>query len=347
MAVGDITKQVSMIGEIAMSGDTSQVAQTIEKMVLITALAEIFMPAREIRARVNDDIGYLAGYLPPELGTAALQTFGVKHPHFGDHIPDTVSEALAAGAKIGKAYAIQKQTEAEQAKKLARQAKLGVAIPESGETVDDDTAAKVLAALKAERAEKMGLTGAATSMTAILAERDAKMPALKAAEAERLAKIDDAERIRQEHAAKIRAMEAEMKAQKQAMRDAELSRMLASSATAMAGGDPSKVTAEMISTSRYVDPALALRMAKEIITTPPELEEEEEDEMLASLIAGEEEEEEEEDEWGEEGDGTPETTQDRLDKLMAATEAKLMADAALPSGIPALGTKEDAATGDW
>lgn len=153
MAPGDnhLSKQVAMLGEIAISGDTTRVDAVVNDMVLAIAMRELLTPARVIHDRVGVDIGYLAGMLTPALGNRVLALFDTQHPYFGSKIPEDLDDAYAMGQKMGKQYAVQVQTEQEVAKKTAQAATLGVMLPESGDTVSSDDATMILEALRQQR----------------------------------------------------------------------------------------------------------------------------------------------------------------------------------------------------
>lgn len=151
MVIGELTKAMGAIGDIAITGNKEGVAKARRDLVVLASRTEILADASTLRAAVDANIGYIAGMYEPVLGNRVLEVFGVEHPFFGNHIPDTVTEAYDMGKKQGREYAKKLQTEAEIAKKNAQVAKLGVMLPESDETVDNDSAAAILNAIRVSK----------------------------------------------------------------------------------------------------------------------------------------------------------------------------------------------------
>lgn len=152
MAAGNITEQVAIIGKIAAEGDLLGVANAKGEMIRSLVLADPLSSVRVAANEVGGRIAYLAGYLPPELGNEALRIFDAEHPIFGKVIPDDMESAFAAGKGLYKQFALKKQIEAENAKKLRQAADLGVMVPDGDEEVTSDQAAKLMNAVRAKRA---------------------------------------------------------------------------------------------------------------------------------------------------------------------------------------------------
>ncbi|WEU67432.1 hypothetical protein [Xanthomonas phage JGB6] len=135
MATGDITRQVALLGELASNG--SEDPKAIEKcksdMVFAIAGSEPFASVAVLGAGIGRNIGYLAGYLPVELGNEVLRLFHVEHPVFGRTIPEGLDEVFKTGQRIGKEWAAKRQKEAEAAKKIKQASELGVALPDGDE----------------------------------------------------------------------------------------------------------------------------------------------------------------------------------------------------------------------
>lgn len=114
------------------------------------------MSAAGIRERACADIGYIAGYLPTEMGNQTLQLFQVKHPYFGDKIPSSIDEALEIGRAIGRELLDRKLSKKEQARRDEQRKTLGIALPEIGDEVSNEDAEKILTAIreKSEAARK-------------------------------------------------------------------------------------------------------------------------------------------------------------------------------------------------
>lgn len=172
MASGNLSKQVAIIGEIALSGDATRVTETRNKLVLERGLTDPCAAVQIIVREIDGNIGYLAGYLTPALGNQVLALFNVEHPMFGRHIPEETQEAYEVGAKLGKQYGKTLAAMEEAAKKAATAAKIGLVLPESDETVDSERAKEILTKLKAQRDKEVG---------AKLAKYDPRDPVTKAA----------------------------------------------------------------------------------------------------------------------------------------------------------------------
>lgn len=181
MAAGNITEQVAIIGKIAAEGDMAGVEEAKGKMIRTLVLSDPLSSVKVAASEVAGRIGVLAAYLPPELGNEALRIFDANHPIFGRVIPDDLESALATGKQLGKQFALKKQIEAENAKKLKQAAELGVVLPDGEEEVTSDQAAKILNAVRKKRAE----SGDAMAVK--------EMEELKDWEAERVAKVKAAE----------------------------------------------------------------------------------------------------------------------------------------------------------
>ncbi len=181
MAAGNITEQVAIIGKIAAEGDLLGVEEAKGKMIRTLVLSDPLSSVKVAASEVSGRIGVLAAYLPPELGNEALRIFDANHPIFGRVIPDDLESALATGKQLGKQFALKKQIEAENAKKLKQAAELGVVLPDGEEEVTSDQAAKILNAVRKKRAE----SGDAMAVK--------EMEELKDWEAERVAKVRAAE----------------------------------------------------------------------------------------------------------------------------------------------------------
>lgn len=170
MASGNLSKQVAIIGEIALSGDATRVTETRNKLVLERGLTDPCAAVQIIVREIDGNIGYLAGYLTPALGNQVLALFNVEHPMFGRHIPEETQEAYEVGAKLGKQYGKTLAAMEEAAKKAATAAKIGLVLPESDETVDSERAKEILTKLKKARNEEMAM-----------AKYDPRDPVIKAA----------------------------------------------------------------------------------------------------------------------------------------------------------------------
>lgn len=181
MAAGNITEQVAIIGKIAAEGDMAGVEEAKGKMIRTLVLSDPLSSVKVAASEVAGRIGVLAAYLPPELGNEALRIFDANHPIFGRVIPDDLESALATGKQLGKQFALKKQIEAENAKKLKQAAELGVVLPDGEEEVSSDQAARILNAVRKKRAE----SGDAMAVK--------EMEELKDWEAERVAKVRAAE----------------------------------------------------------------------------------------------------------------------------------------------------------
>jgi len=153
MATGNITEQVTIIGKIAAEGDIAGVEAAKGQMVRTLVLADPLSSVRSAATEVSGRIAYLAGYLPAELGNEALRIFDATHPIFGKVIPDDLDSVMTVGKQLGKQFALKKQIEAENAKKLKQAAELGVVLPDGEEEVTSDQAAKILNAVRKKRAE--------------------------------------------------------------------------------------------------------------------------------------------------------------------------------------------------
>ena len=154
MAAGNITEQVAIIGKIAAEGDINGVAEARSEMVSAIIMVDPFMSVNLVADRVGEQIAYLAGYLPHELGNEALRLFNVSHPIFGQNIPDDLASAFATGEKLAHQFNLKKQIEAENAKKLRQAKELGVILPDGEDEVDTDTAEQILNAVRAKRAAR-------------------------------------------------------------------------------------------------------------------------------------------------------------------------------------------------
>ncbi|WPH68433.1 hypothetical protein [Stenotrophomonas phage BUCTxx99] len=181
MAAGNITEQVAIIGKIAAEGDMAGVEEAKGKMIRTLVLSDPLSSVKVAASEVAGRIGVLAAYLPPELGNEALRIFDANHPIFGRVIPDDLESALATGKQLGKQFALKKQIEAENTKKLRQAAELGVVLPDGEEEVTSDQAARILNAVRKKRAE----SGDAMAVK--------EMEELKDWEAERVAKVKAAE----------------------------------------------------------------------------------------------------------------------------------------------------------
>jgi hypothetical protein len=153
MAAGNITEQVAIIGKIAAEGDLLGVEEARGQMIRTLVLSDPLSSVRVAAGEVAGRIGVLAAYLPPELGNEALRLFDATHPIFGRVIPDDLESALTTGKQLGKQFALKKQIEAENAKKLKQAAELGVVLPDGEEEVTSDQAARILNATRKKRAE--------------------------------------------------------------------------------------------------------------------------------------------------------------------------------------------------
>lgn len=154
MVAGSITEQVAIIGKIAAEGDIAGVGAAKGEMIRTLVLADPLSSVHVAAGEVGGRIAYLAGYLPPELGNEALRLFDAEHPIFGKVIPDDMESAFATGKQLGKQFALKKQIEAENAKKLRQAAELGVVVPDGEQEVSSDDASKLLNAIRAKRALK-------------------------------------------------------------------------------------------------------------------------------------------------------------------------------------------------
>lgn len=152
MAGGNIVEQVAIIGKIAAEGDLLGVVKAREEMAAVIVMADPFASVKLANAQVGARVAYLAGYLPAELGNEALRLFAVEHPIFGKIIPDDLDSALAAGKSLARQFALRKQIEQENAKKIKQAADLGVLVPDGEQAVTSDEAAKLLNAVRAKRA---------------------------------------------------------------------------------------------------------------------------------------------------------------------------------------------------
>lgn len=150
MAIGDSIAQIlAKVGAVTDLDDPVQAKQIKEDMVQGAAARELFMSGREIAQKVNNDLGYIIGYLPAELGNHALQLFNVSHPFFGRNIPTNNDDCLDIGQKFGKKWRDKKYTEEENKRKAEQLAKIGVVLPSIGEEVTSSDAKKILQALRA------------------------------------------------------------------------------------------------------------------------------------------------------------------------------------------------------
>lgn len=152
MALGDITSQLATLGKALVDEDPAAVENAklavASKMLVNEPLASV----PQVITKSQDQIGYLAGYLPAEVGNRVLQFFKIRHPIFGDRIPDDIDVAYEAGKKMSREWMAEIEAREQRQRKIETAAKLGVTIPMGAETVSSADAARLLNRLRAARA---------------------------------------------------------------------------------------------------------------------------------------------------------------------------------------------------
>lgn len=125
------------------------------KAIIAGTIADIadqfpFRPVVDLRDNTLQNLGYMCGYLPVEVGNEALRKFDLYHPVFGQRMPTEMDAALAAGMELGKKHA-EAQLAKEEAARKAQAAADGIDMPDVEEPVDSERAKAILKALKAEK----------------------------------------------------------------------------------------------------------------------------------------------------------------------------------------------------
>lgn len=126
------------------------------KAIIANTIADIadkfpFRPVVDLRDNTLQNLGYMCGYLPVEIGNEALRKFDLYHPVFGQRMPTEMDAALAAGVELGKKHA-ERVLAREEAERKAQAGLDGVDIPDVDEVVEGERAKAILKALKEGKA---------------------------------------------------------------------------------------------------------------------------------------------------------------------------------------------------
>lgn len=152
MDTGSISKIMGVIAEVVAAEDPSLIKDAKSQMIMIHGVNNPLMVISQLRREINNNLGYIAGFYEPRLGNKVLSVFQAQHPYFGDSIPADIGECYKLGSKLTKEFDKTQATREEAIKRAAKVKDLGVMLPESDETVSNDDAAKILAALHGRRA---------------------------------------------------------------------------------------------------------------------------------------------------------------------------------------------------
>jgi hypothetical protein len=197
-----ISEVIDHMARAARSDDATDITNLRQDLVLQGVFAAPTTEVAQVQQRVNDNLGYYAGYLPREYGQKILDWLDIEHPVFGRNLDGTVDEILAAGLLIGEQYR-EVQLARERKERLAAKRAEGLDVPDVDTAVSSEEAKKLFEALRAKRS---GVTLApVTSDTSAFGDVDPQPREANTKTAESLRKAAELQRMKEAVAEAARA----------------------------------------------------------------------------------------------------------------------------------------------